>query len=67
MEAKELLDEIFQAMKVPENALLSDTLKAYENALNIVKKQLNDMYNKGYLDCEKNNRKQHIQKQKDQN
>ena len=67
MEAKELLDEIFQAMKVPDNALLSDTLKAYENALNIVKKQLNDVYHKGYQDCEKNIRKLHVKRQQNQN
>ncbi|RKE81979.1 hypothetical protein [Chryseobacterium sp. AG363] len=68
MNEVKLLDEIFKTLtSIGPQPTLSETNKAYSEALSLLKKELNDKYNRGKEDGIKETKENFIKKQQNQN
>ncbi len=64
MDAQNLLDEIFGLyQKLPQNAKISETMKANKDAIKIIEKALFEKYEQGCLDTSKKIQQMQIEKQ----
>ena len=62
-EAKKVLDEVIKTLTTPQNATLSQSFKAYNDAVECLQKSLKKSYEKGYRDCENETKKRKLENQ----